>query len=263
MKYLRDLIASRRLLQTLILNEFSKQYLGSYFGLFWAFAQPIIYIVVIWFVFTIGFRRGELDEGVPFFLWLIAGMIPWFFFANSLSSATNAITSNAYLLKKVAFRASLLPIVQIGSAFLIHAVLLVFLFLSAILYGQMPTLYWLQIIYYVLLSILLLVGITWLTSSLRVFIKDVSNFIAVVVQVGFWATPIFWQSSKIPEEYSFVLYLNPMHYIIDGFRDALFSRAWFWQKPLESLSFFIILVLVLIVGYLVFKRLRPHFGDVL
>jgi len=153
--------------------------------------------------------------------------------------------------------------VQIGSAFLIHCFLLFFLILGALMYGFMPTLYWLQIFYYLFLSIMFLIGLSWLTSSLRVFIKDVTNGIAVVVQVGFWATPIFWQSSKIPDAYSFILYLNPMHYIIDGFRDALFSRAWFWQKPTESIAFFIILSLVMITGVLVFKRLRPHFGDVL
>ena len=262
-KFITHIAENNKLIITLVANDFKKQYLGSYFGLFWAFAQPLTYIIVIWFVFTIGFRQSGSHTETPFFLWLISGMIPWFFFASGLSSGANAIVGNSFLVKKVAFRVSILPIVQIGSAFIIHGALVLFLVLAFLLYGFTPSIYWLQLFYYLFLSIFLLLGLSWLTSSIRVFVKDVSNFISVVIQVGFWATPIFWQSSKIPEKYHFILSLNPMYYIVEGFRDTFINHVWFWQKPADTLFFMSISIFTFILGAIVFRRLRPHFGDVL
>ena len=262
-QFLKHIIQNQKLITTLILNDFKKQYLGSYLGLFWAFAQPLTYIIVIWFVFTFGFRHTETEGATPFFLWLISGMIPWFFFAGGIINGTNAIVGNAYLVKKVSFRVSILPLVQIGSAFLIHSVLLSFLIIAAILYGYTPSLYWLQLFYYIFMSIVLLIGLSWLTASIRVFVKDVSNFVSVIIQVGFWATPIFWNANMIPNKYHIMLNLNPMAYIVDGFRDIFINHIWFWEKPTESLYFLVITFSFFIIGAIVFKRLRPHFGDVL
>lgn len=261
--FLKHIYNNHTLLWTLINNDFKKQYLGSYLGIFWAFAQPLVYIGVIWFVFSVGFRQTDTKDGIPFFLWLISGMIPWFFFVNAFSMGTNAITSNAFLVKKVAFRVSILPLVQISSALIIHLVLVVLLMFSSILYGYLPSLYWLQLFYYIFLSLFLLIGLSWLTSSIRVFVKDMSNFVFVIIQVGFWATPVFWHADKIPQKYHFLLNINPMYYIVDGFRDTFIYHTWFWQKPLDTLYFIIISSVIFVLGAIVFKRLRPHFGDVL
>lgn len=261
--FLKHIFNNHTLLWALIKNDFKKQYLGSYLGLFWAFIQPIVYILVIWFVFSIGFRHDDSSGTTPFFLWLISGMIPWFFFAQAFLSGTNAITSNAFLVKKVAFRVSILPLVQIGSALMIHLTLVALLILFFIFYGYSPSIYWLQLFYYLFLSIFLLIGLSWLTSSIRVFVKDISSFISVIIQVGFWATPIFWHAEKIPQKYHFVIDLNPMYYIVEGFRDTFINHIWFWEKPIETFFFLIISCVIFVVGAIVFKRLRPHFGDVL
>ena len=227
--FLSHIFENHRLIATLIMHDFKRHYFGSYFGLFWAFFQPIVFIVVIWFVFEIGLRAQSVTKDTPFALWLICGMVPWFFFVNGLSNGTNAIISNAYLIKKVTFRVSILPLVQIGSALLIHLVLVLLMMAVALLYGFSPTLYWLQLFYYLGCMIVLLLGLTWLTSSLRVFIKDIGNVIAVIVQIGFWATPIFWSLELLPKEYRWLIELNPVYYIIEGYRDSLFQNVWFWE----------------------------------
>jgi len=262
-EFMGHVIENHSLIFTLIKNDFKKQYLGSYLGIFWAFVEPLTYIIVIWFVFTYGFRQANTSNGAPYFLWLITGMIPWFFLTNGLISGANAVVENSFLVKKVAFRISILPIVSTGSALLIHLVLILFLIIVALLYGYMPTLYWLQVFYYVVLSTVFLVGFSWLTASIRVFIKDISSFISVVIQIGFWATPIFWNPSMISHKYHWVLNLNPAYYIVEGFRDTFINKIWFWQKPIDTFSFFIILFITFFVGAIVFRRLRPHFGDVL
>ena len=262
-RFLKHIVESRQLLFTLIKNDFKKQYLGSYLGLLWAFIQPITFISVIWFVFEIGFRTGAVTGDTPFFLWLICGMIPWFFFADAVSSGTSAIVANNFLVKKVAFRVGILPLVPIGSAFIIHLFLFILLIVAFLLYGKVPSIYWLQFPYFIACSVLLILGLSWLTSALRVFIKDVGNFVGVILQIGFWATPIFWSLDQVPEKYQYIIKLNPMAYIINGYRDTFVNHVWFWESGKVTLYFWGTTAIILVVGIIVFKRLRPHFGDVL
>ena len=262
-RFLYHIYKNKVLIKNLIINDFKQQYLGSYFGLFWAFAQPVAYMLVIWFVFTYGFRQVDTTDGVPFFVWLMSGMIPWFFFSAGLSGGVNAIVSNAFLVKKVAFRVSILPLVKIGSALIIHIVLILFLIFALILYGYYPSIYWLQFFYYLFLMIFLLTGLGWLLSSIRVFVKDVSSAIAVVIQIGFWATPIFWKASMLSGKHQWILHINPMAYIVNGYRDTFINHIWFWQRGEDFVYFFVISTFLFALGAVVFKRLRPHFGDVL
>ena len=262
-RFLKHIYSSRELLLTIIKNDFRKQYLGSYLGLIWAFIQPLTFIVVIWFVFEIGFRAGPTTDGTPFFLYLTTGMIPWFFISSAFTSGTNSIVANSFLVKKVSFRVSILPLVQIGSALIIHLALVGFLIGAFLLYGYMPTIYWLQLPFYMLCSIVLLLGLSWLTSAIRVFVKDVGNFIGVLMQIGFWATPIFWSIDMIPASYQWILKLNPAFYIVDGYRNTFIYETWFWENQNLTLYYFGLTIFCLAFGAIVFKRLRPHFGDVL
>ncbi len=229
----------------------------------WAFIQPLMFMLVIWIVFTYGFRAAPVDENIPFFLWLISGMIPWFFISNALSAGTNAITSNSFLVKKVAFRVSILPLVQIASSLIIHLGLVVFLIIMFLLYGFTPSIYWLQLPYFIICSTLLVLGISWITSAVRVFVKDIDNFIAVLLQIGFWATPIFWNIDMIASGYQWIVKLNPAYYIVQGYRDTLINHTWFWEMQNVTFYFLSITIIFIILGAIVFKRLRPHFGDVL
>lgn len=262
-RFAKHLIQSRTLMVALIKNDFKKQYLGSYLGLAWAFIQPLMFMLVIWTVFELGFRIGRTATGVPFALWLLAGMVPWFFFSDAIRSGADAVTDNAFLVKKVAFRISILPLVNIGSSFLIHLGLVLFLVIALLLNGFWPTLYWLQLPFYMALTILFAMGLSWLTCAIRVFVKDVGSFIGVLLQIGFWATPIFWTLDLVPEKYHYLIKLNPAYYIVDGYRDSFISQVWFWEKLTWSVYYLAITGVILILGALVFKRLRPHFADVL
>ncbi len=262
-RFLKHIVQSRELLLTLIKNDFKKQYLGSYLGLIWAFIQPLMFMLVIWVVFEIGFRTGTTTEGTPFFLWLMFGMIPWFFISNALVSGTSAIVGNDFLVKKVAFRVSILPLVTIGSSLIIHLGLVIFLVIVFLLYGFSPSIYWLQLPYYMLCSVMLVLGISWATSAVMVFAKDIGHFMNVIIQMGFWATPIFWNIDKVPAQYQYLVKLNPVYYIVEGYRDTFINHIWFWENQNVTLYFLIITTILFILGAIIFKKLRPHFGDVL
>lgn len=261
-RFLRDIIRNRRLLLDLIKNDFKSKYMGNYLGMVWAFVQPTITVLIFWFVFTMGFKSGSV-ENVPFILWLMAGMFPWFFIAESLQSGSNSILQNSFLVKKIVFRVSLLPIIQITSALLIH-LFFIFVLLGMYLgYGFSPTIYWLQIIYYLFCTVILLLGISWLTSAVVVFFRDLGQVISMVIQFGFWLTPIFWSIKKLPEEYQYLMEFNPVYYIIEGYRDSLIYNIWFWEKINLSIYYWVFTMIVFIFGGVVFRKLRPHFADVL
>ncbi len=257
-----DLLRSRRLIFTLTQRDFKANYLGSYLSFIWNFIQPCITLFVLYFVFQVGFRAAPA-EGYAFFPWLVTGMLPWFFFSDSLGAATNSILMYSYLVKKVVFRVSVLPIIKILSALLVHAFFIVVLFIVVYAYGYGPSAYQLQVVYYLFSSIVLLIGLSWITSSVTVFVRDVGQVVTALLQIGFWLTPILWNVKVLPEKYLRFIQLNPAFYIIEGYRESLLYQVWFWQHPYRTLYFWGTTALIFIVGAVVFIRLRPHFADVL
>ncbi|MDH2997303.1 teichoic acid ABC transporter permease [Pasteurellaceae bacterium LFhippo2] len=260
--FLSDLKKNKDLLFKLAKNDFRSKYVGNSLGMLWAFIQPIITILIFWFVFQVGFKSQPVDD-FPFILWLISGMIPWFFIAETLSSATNSILANSFLVKKIVFKVSLLPIVQTLSSLMVHLFFIFFIFGMFIYYGYYPNVYWLQIFYYLFSASIFLLGLTWLTSSVVVFFKDLGQIVSMIIQFGFWLTPIFWSIKILPEEFKPLIELNPIYYIVEGYRDSLIYNIWFWEKPLLTMQFWIITLLTLVIGTFVFRKLRPHFADVM
>ncbi len=261
--FMIHLYQSRSLLMALAVNDFREQYRGSYLGLLWAILRPLIFIVTIWFIFTLSFKQNAQEEEFPFILYLLCGFIPWFFFSEALTGSMNSIISNAFLVKRVNFQVNILPLVKIISSLFMHFMFLFILLAVLFSHHFYPTLYWLQLPYYLLSMVLLVLGLGWLSASLRVFSKDIAQLVAVILQLGFWVTPIFWQLNILPEKYMNFAYLNPMIYIVEGYRNTFLREIWFWEQAELIFPFYFISFLFILIGVLVFKRLKPHFGDVL
>lgn len=261
-RFLRDVYQSRRLLLDLVKNDFKSRYFNNYLGVLWAFIHPTVLMLIFWFVFEIGFKTAPIKD-TPFVLWLISGLVPWFFFAEALTTATNAILDSSFLVKKIVFRVSLLPIIKIISALFIHLFFVIFMLCIFISYNYFPTIMWLQLFYYLFATIILLLGLSWITSSIVVFFRDLGQLVSMGIQFGFWLTPIFWMLSIVPEEYIFFFKLNPLYYITQGYRETLIDQIWFWEKPLETLQFWSITLVVFIIGAIIFRKLKSHFSDVL
>lgn len=260
--FLADICENRRLLWSLTKKDLKQRYLGSVLGILWAFIQPAISVLIFWFVFQVGFKSMPV-EGFPFVLWLVCGMFPWFFFTDAWTGATNAIVANAFLVKKVVFRVSLLPIIQICSALIINLFFVGVLFLMFAAYGYLPQLCNLQVFYYLFGLICFVFGLSLITASLMVFLKDAGQMVAMLLQFGFWATPIFWSLDMIPGWMQPVFKLNPVWYIVNGYRESFISHEWFWQHPKTLLWFWAVTLVTMLAGVVVFRKLRPHFADVL
>lgn len=254
---------NRVLIWNLSKNDFKTKYAGSYLGITWAFVQPIVTIVVYWFVFEFGLKAGSPMVNVPFVIWFICGLIPWFFFQESLLNATNCMIEYSYLVKKVVFKISILPIVKIISASFVHLVFLGFLFVVAGIYGFYPSQYSIQIIYYSFCIFSLTLALSYATSAMIIFFKDLGQLINIFLQVGMWMTPIMWSYTIVPEKYQWIVRLNPMYYIVEGYRDTIINKVWFFERYFQTAYFWIITLVLFIIGSVIFKKLKPHFADVL
>ncbi len=260
--YFRDLCSGRHLILNLAKNDFKTKYASSYLGIVWGFIQPLLTIATYWFVFQVGLRSGNVSE-VPFILWFIVAIVPWFFFSEAYSSATNVYTEYSYLVKKVVFKIELLPMVKIVSAFFVHIFFIVFIFVIYVCYGHLPTIYNVQLIYYVFCSFALVFSLSLLSSAIVLFFKDLNQIIVIILQIGFWFTPIGWSYTMLPDFWKYIFKLNPMFYIVEGFRDTFINKIVFISHPYYTLYFWMFCLTVLSLGIKSLKKLKPHFADVI
>lgn len=260
--FVKNICRSRRILFNLAKNDLKERYSGSVLGLAWSILQPLFTICVMWFVFSFGFRAVPIDDA-PFILWLSAGMIPWFFLSDALISMSGCIVEKSFLVKKVVFNVSLLPIVKITSLIFIHLFFIGLLIGMFAVYGRYPSPVYLQVAYYLFAAVCFNVALAYITASLVVFSRDFGQLIGIIAQFLFWATPIFWNITLIPERYQWIFKLNPYHYIVSGYRDSFIYEKYFWQSPREAIIFWLITLAIGYTGINLFRKLRPHFADVL
>lgn len=148
------------------------------------------------------------------------------------------------------------------SALFVHTVFVCFVVFLYCVYGKFPDLYYLQIFYYSGGLLLLTLGICYTTSAVVVFFRDLSQMINIALQVGVWLTPIMWIADDMLASHKTlltILKLNPIYYIVSGYRDAFIYKNWFWERPLWTLYFWGFTIAVFLFGNWVFKRLRSTF----
>ena len=261
--FLKVILQQRYIIRKLVGRDFQKKYLATYLGLPWAFIQPAAIIFVIWFVVSIGLRGSDLADGTPFLPWFISGMIPWFFLRDGISEGSRSLIDFSFLIKKMYFRVGIIPVIKVITALLIHLFLLLVLLIFVVAYGYPIDIYWLQLFYYLFSGIILVIGISWLASSIMVFVRDMKQTIEIVLTLLFWVTPILWSVSSLKGNAILVATLNPLHYVINGYRESLINKVWFFDDIPAMLYFWGLTSIIFIVGALVFTRLKPHFADVL
>lgn len=222
--------------------------------------------MVYWFVFSVGFRQNTDGIGIPFVLYLVAGIVPWFFFQDALVGGTNALLEYNYLVKKVVFNISVLPVVKIISALFVHGFFVVFTIILYAFYGRFPDWYYLQILYYSICVFILSLSLVYITCAVVVFFRDLTQIINIGLQVGVWAYThyvggrySFEGPSADPEDPS----AEP--YVLYCFRlqGCICCKRWFFERPLWTLYFWLFTLVCFCFGNWVFKRLRIHFADVL
>lgn len=266
----QELYQNRRLIWKLAKNDFNTRYAGSYMGMLWAMLQPVVTVVLYYFVFEVVFQNKAtlLASGIeaPYVLWLTAGLVPWFYFSEAIVQGTQALLEYNYLVKKVVFKISILPIIKIIGATFIHIFFVLVMIILYFVYGYTADVYLLQIPYFSFCMFLFVLALSYASCAIVVFFRDLTQIINILLQVGMWATPILWDITMLKgkwEPFQIVFKINPVYYVVNGYRSALFEKVWFWQDFYSTMYFWIVTAVLFGIGALIFKRLKVHFADVL
>lgn len=259
-----SLYLNRGLIRALIEREVVGRYRGSFLGILWSFFNPIFMLAVYTFVFSFVFKarwNSGSDSKTEFALVLFAGLIMFNLFAECVSKAPSLILANANYVKKVVFPLEILPWVALGSA-LFHAAVSIIVWVSvyAILFG-VPHVSILLLPMVILPLAFLILGLTWALASLGVYLRDVSQFIGLIITVLMFLSPIFYPVEALPEEYRYLLNFNPLTPVIEMARSVMF-----WGQVPNVISWSIYLlgsIVIACLGFAWFQKTRKGFGDVL
>ena len=243
------------------LDDFKRKYAGSFLGTVWAFLQPVSTILVYWFVFS--YLKSNPVGDIPFILWLVSGLMPWFFISEAVLSGTASIVEYGYLVKKVMFPLDILPAVKLLSVLFVQIFLALFVMCLRSLFGLEPNGRCLEAIYYMLYMFLLVAGISYLTAAVYVFFRDLLQLVNIILQVIFWLTPMVWDVSIMPETVQKIIRWNPVYYIVTGYRNAFIYQKPFFSEGWMILYYWGIALILFGQGIRLFRKVRPHFADVL
>ncbi len=246
------------LLFLLTRRDLKLRYQDTFLGFIWTAAKPLIFGLVVWFAM---FKVMNFQTEVPYSLFLLSALLPWTLFQTSVMFSTPMFINNGSLVKKVPFPSYVLPLATIANNsvhFLLSLpVLVVFLLIS----GRTPGPEWIVGIPFLLaIQLALMMGLALMFSSLDVHFRDLEHLVEVMLNLLFYATPILYPLSRIPQPYQDVLKLNPLAPLMEGWRNLMVSN----ELPGASILPCVVLtVLILVAGSWVFGRLRPTFADYL
>jgi lipopolysaccharide transport system permease protein len=255
------------LLKTLVQRDLQARYQGSILGNFWTVANQLLQLLIFTYVFSVVLQVKLSLKGLPandltYGLWLFAGLIPWNAFSAGLSQATTSVINQPNLVKKVVFPLGVLPLVPIFATFVESSVGLMILMVALVVTTQTlhATLLLLPIVW--IPQLLLTIGLGYLVAGLTVFLRDIAQTVGVILSLWFYATPVIYPAGVIPENLQvWVFRLNPLTAIIESYRDLLLVGTFAHRQDL--LLSYVIAVVVFILGWRIYRRLRPAFADVL
>ena len=262
---IKDHIQYRQQIFKLAKADLVKTYRGAALGWAWAIIKPAVTIFVYWFTFQIGLRAGKEVEGFPFFLWLISGVIPWFYMSDMITGGTESIRKYSYLVTKMKFPISTIPTFFSISKFMVHLALLAIMIIIFIAMGYPPHIYILQLPIYMLLSFLFFTVFSLFSSLLACMSKDFSNLVKSLVTAVFWLSGIIWNINTLKDIpwLKALLKVNPVTYLVEGYRNCFIHKTWIWESPKTLIAFLLILVVLIIAAVWVYRRLRKEIPDVL
>ena len=210
-----------RLVWQLTKRDFQARYTGSTLGMIWVFLQPLAMMTTLWLVFNYGLRAKASAAGVPYAAWFFSAMVAWNFWSEALSSCNSALIDYSFLLKKVKFDAPLLPLVKVLSALLVHAIFLLLLLVVLLLAKVTPDWSWLSLPFFTAWGFLFALGLGYLTSAIHIFFRDMGQILGIILQLGFWGTPIVWDLNIVPQKYHALIKLNPISYLTEDYHSYL------------------------------------------
>lgn len=258
----RNIVNSREMIFALATRDLQSRYAGSLGGTLWAVIHPLSIVSIFYFVFAVGFK-AQGPSNTPFILWFVCGLVPWFFFGETLKNITDSISNNGHLVKKTIFPTEILPLVHVVSGLIPHAIFLLIL-VAMLAFFKVPLLLdRLLVAYYLICNCILVISLGWMLSALQVFYRDITQGLTIILNLLFWITPIVWPLKIMPERFRGLMIFNPVYYIVEGYRGIFLFEKVVWPGVIATISFWSFTTLAFIAGNYIFLRLKPEFADVL
>lgn len=255
---LRDLWQFRDLLLILTMRDIKVRYKQTILGAGWAVLQPLFTMLV--FSLFFGRLAGISSDGIPYPIFAYAGLLPWTFFSNAVTNSGNSLVGNSTLITKVFFPRLIIPMASVGSSLVDFAIAFFLLILLMFYYGIELTINILMLPVIVISTTILAVGIGMWMSALNVKYRDIRYALPFFIQIGLFVTPIIYPASLVPENWRWLLFINPLAGQIEAYRTTFFGGDFNW------FSFGISLVITLIILFYstyTFKKMEKSFADII
>jgi lipopolysaccharide transport system permease protein len=253
---MQSLFRYRELIRNLVLKDLKLKYRDSVLGFLWSLANPLLLILVYSFVF------GHILRGGPpnFAYFLMVGILPWNFFAQSLMMSTGSILDNGNLIRKVALPMEVFPVATVLFSLAQYVFALIVFFPMAWLFFKVPVAWsWINFLPVLGLQILFTLGLCFFISAATVFYRDVRHFTEIFLMLLFWLTPIIYDVQSAPATLKKVLYMNPFSYFILGYQDALYRNTF---SSLEQwLAITSLAIVSVTAGYILFMVCKARFAE--
>ncbi|MBR3200985.1 MAG: ABC transporter permease [Mogibacterium sp.] len=229
-------------------------------GWFWAIAKPLFYIMMFYFAISTGFRNARDIEGsvCPYFIWLASGIVPWQYISDLLVGGANCFNRYKSIIKGTKYPVSAIPTIPVISKLLIHCIMVVILMLIAVLMGVKPSIYWLQLPIYMLLTIIFVYVWVMMTGLMNVMSADILEFIKTIRTAFFWLSGILFNSRG---KKSLFFTLNPIRFIAEGYRNVFAYHVWIWEQKRLLFNYCVVMLIMTFVTFLLYKRMAKRMPE--
>jgi len=254
---LKDIWQYRELLYFLTWRDVKVRYKQTVIGFLWAIIQPFLKMVVFSIIFG---SLAKIDsEGFPYPIFLYAGLLPWQFFASSVSRSGESIVASTNLITKVYFPRLIIPIASVGACLVDFAISFIILIILMLYYNVVPTLSIFMVLPLVLATIFTALGMGVLISALNVAYRDFRYIVPFFVQIWMFLTPVIYSTGMIPENWRWLILLNPMAGIVDAYRSAILGKPFEWGNLGISMGMAVVMFLC---GLMYFRKTERYFADI-
>lgn len=262
---LKEQITNMRFIRRMSKYEERATYQSHYLGLLWQILNPLIQVGTYYLIFGLGLRGGRDVEGVPYIVWMLLGLIPWFYMSQTYTSASRSIYRQVNLASKMKFPVSVLPMINLVSNLTNFFPMILVVIATLLFKGFMPTLFWFQFFYYFFCMLVFLFAVSIFNATITTVIRDYQIILQSTMRLLFYLSGTIWnfETANLPQWVVRILKLNPFFYITSGFRDTFLSKDWFWNKMNYTLIFWVLTIIILIIGSHIHLKFRSKFVDYL
>lgn len=261
------------IIRKLSLFEMKSANKNNYLGMWWELLSPALLIMIYWLVFGVGIRqRADINIGgmeIPFIYYLVSGYMIWQFFSQSITNGSKSIFSRLKVVSKMNFPMSIIPNYVIFARFYVHIGLIAIVILILQFSGYPINIYYLQIPYFAIATYIFTYSLALIMSTLSAMVRDVHKFLTSTMRIGIYISPILWDVSRIKQDGSiaadimtWVVKLNPLTYLIEGYRAGFFGVNWhFIAEPKITIYFWSVTLILFLIGSTLHVKLRRFFID--